>query len=218
MYDVLIPSLSEQATVGGIARVFAAHPLIRRVVIGWDSDSEFDIDQPYDLTDHRANISNIMVPRHGKGQVLEWLIGRFYESYTEEIVFSDADYTSFPREAVDLVLDDKYNTLQEMMVVYPRFPTAEEWKADGLKNATFDPGAWMLMSGLRRFPKAMIKGKSLHGYLTEVQLNMYATQEGIAIRHTGCDMLVNPLRFTETRLAAMSEGFQWGIRNGIFGG
>ena len=208
MYDVIIPALNEQETIGQIVREFRKHPRIREVNVMVDGETT---DDTYSVALNAGAVVYRLLGVTGKGQLIRWGLTTIV---TEYVVLSDADYTGLNHHTITL-LAPQYRPMRQMRIVVPKTPTKKEWR-DSKFPIEFNHTAWAWNSGLRSFPTDLAYGIEFHGYLTETQLNKAAKEREYEVSLIPEASLHAPLRFTQKRMEAMEADRQWGLKNGVF--
>jgi glycosyltransferase involved in cell wall biosynthesis len=210
MIEVIIPALNEAKSIHHIVRACLGAPSIWQVHVAVD-------DATTDDTADVAYEAGAIIHRHpglkGKGQLIKHVIP---STGTARIMLCDADYTRFSSHIAEMTTAI-HHPYDQMRIIVAKHPSAAQWKVGGAPFP-FYPSAWGVNSGLRSFPRDMVKGLDLHGYLTETQLNQAAARYGVEVVQIYESAFEQPLRFSQGRLQAMEEDRQWGIANGVLHG
>jgi glycosyltransferase involved in cell wall biosynthesis len=191
MFDVVIPCLNEEETIGPIVSAFGVCPPIRSVIVV-DNGSE-------DRTAYRAFERGARVATcetKGKGQAI--LAGMALVS-TRRVILCDGDLRGLLPWHVRLLCRAPYSG---MVVGVPDFTPNLPWAAPGL--------VWNLVSGIRALPAGLVRRiPELHGYCTEVQINEAATKANLRFRFEYLHGVKGTPRPLVVRIKAYREDGEW---------
>jgi glycosyltransferase involved in cell wall biosynthesis len=190
-FDVVIPCLNEEDTIGDIVSAFGVCPPIRSVIVV-DNGSE----------DHTAKVAFDRgatvrtCETKGKGQAI--LAGMALVT-TRRVILCDGDLRGLRPWHVRLLCRSPYTGL---VIGVPDFTPNLPWAAPG--------PIWNLMSGIRTVPAQLIRGiPELHGYCTEWQLNEAATRAKLRFRFEYLDGVKGTPRPYAERVKAYREDGEW---------
>lgn len=207
--DVVIPARNEAATIGPIVALFATHPLISRVIVSVDADTD-DPTMEYAI-DSGATDTITGTRNRGKGQCVTFGLWRVS---TPRVIFCDADLRGLTHEHITHLT----HPTEGMIIGVPDFPRPSELIATGQprKWAARLHLAWPLVSGQRSVPTDLARSLNLHGYLMEAQLNQAVKGRNLPIDYCELHGLRSPFILSDTRMAEMDRDRQWAIDNHIF--
>ena len=200
MIDAIIPVRNEQKTLPRILAVFRQCQYISNVIVCVDGATG-------DKTEAIAKANaGYVVPKdagiRGKGQLIKEGVRH---SRTPYVLLCDGDYTGLTSGHItELAGDIRTQTIK---IGVPEYP--DETVPARVINS------WPWVSGLRVVPVEILTALDLHGYLTEVQINMEAGKRGYTFRFKFMAGLVSQYDMSPARLAAMEADREWGIQNGV---
>jgi glycosyltransferase involved in cell wall biosynthesis len=208
MYDVIIPCLNEEATIGPIVSTFRHHPAIQHIVVVVDdrtTDKTADAALNYGLGTDTAVLYGPM--DGGKGENIQR--GLRYVT-TERVILCDGDLSGFMPEHIDTLT----RGLSPFVIGVPDFPYQEVldqkplWVPEAIK-------AYPWVSGERVMLTKILRRIELHGYLAEVQINDVHKALGIEPDFRFLQGLYSPFRMGPERREAMERDRAWGKVHGV---
>jgi glycosyltransferase involved in cell wall biosynthesis len=208
MYDVIIPCLNEEATIGPIVSAFRHHPLINHIIVVVDAkttDTTADAALNYGLGSSTQVLYGPV--DGGKGQNIQAGLLRVT---TERVILCDGDLSWLGREHIDTLT----RGLSPFVIGVPDFPYEEVldqkplWVPEAIK-------AYPWVSGERVCITRIIRDVNLHGYLTEVQINDAHKRWGIEPDFRFLQGVYSPFKMGDKRRAAMEDDRTWGKEHGI---
>lgn len=196
MIDVIIPARNEQDTIENVVTAFYMNQHIGVIVVVVDADTA-------DMTGSRALRSGAVVvsgpPGGGKGQNIKAALPYIT---TERVILCDADVRMISPKHVHALLDGS-GLIIGVPDMPKNLPDGRRW-------------SWPWVSGERALPTSILRETNLHGYLTEVQINMACEKAGIRARLVPLPGLKSAYRMTDQRLAEMERDRLWGVEHGVF--
>lgn len=191
MFDVVIPCLNEEDTIGDIVSAFGVCPPVRSVIV---VDNGSDDGTAKMAFDRGATVRTCVTK--GKGQAI--LAGMALVT-TRRVILCDGDLRGLRPWHVRPLCRAPFTG---MVVGVPDFTPNLPWAAPG--------PVWNLMSGIRALPASLIRGiPDLHGYCAEVQINEAATKAGLKLRFEYLDGVKGTPRLLAERIKAYEEDKEW---------
>lgn len=195
MIDVVIPCRNEEATIGPIVAAFRSCPAIGRVIVVKNRCT--------DQTGRKASEAGAFVTRYdqerGKGQAI---LHGMKHVRTTRVILCDGDLTGFTGQHADIMSRDYSDDGEPWYLVgIPDFTANVPWATPGV--------VWDLVAGQRQLPSWLVRSLPLHGYCTEVQVNMCAASEGLMLWQTRLKGVKGIPKPTKERIREMKEDGQW---------
>jgi glycosyltransferase involved in cell wall biosynthesis len=191
MFDVVIPCLNEEETIGDIVSAFGVCPPVRSVIVVDNGSSD---NTAVNAFERGATLRTCATK--GKGQAI---MAGMSAVTTSRVILCDGDLRGLRPWHVRLLCRAPFTGV---VIGVPDFTLNLPWA---------EPGpVWNLLSGIRCLPSRLVRGiPELHGYCAEVQLNEAAFKAKLKFRFEYLDGVKGTPRPQDERIKAFREDGEW---------